>query len=403
MKTQPEETTAAREARLARLFLEEEDWQIILNPPKQLVVKHGDPSRPNYASQHPNSPALSANTLGSDPTRDDSETLNTLMKHALAPNASDIPADEELIAQFAKDKVATDIEQGMSDVSTQDLATATFGDQYIRLREEEARADVGLPPQDGDYTENDNGQYFNSAGEEFYPGVPANLSVFFAEDGSLKPDAPEFTIEQDGSLWAVLPDMFDDSFSPSTPEGETALRKTCVSKLVNNWAVTSNDSDTTSLAIQMAAKKEFALVDSENWTAGGVDGAEKRADALFAKNGPVYQKFLRAQYNSTQSFLKEHNIEDVSVYRGRHKHLPKASNQKITMRPLSSWSFSRQGAEAFASPRYDQVAREMKFDGTVYHTTVPRRNIFSLPTTGIGCFGESEIVLIGEPVTGSIL
>lgn len=370
------------------------------------VLKHGDPSRPNYAAQHPNSPALSANTLGSDPTRDDSGTLNTLLKHSLAPNASDIPADEDLIAQLAKDKVATDIENGMSDVSTQDLASACLGDQYEAWANEQKLSQYPngflasnahiLPPQDGDYTENEDGEFFDSAGQKFNPATPANLTVFFAEDGSLKPDAPEFTIEQDGSLMAVVPDMFENSLSPRTPEGEEALRKACVGRLVKNWASTSNDSNKVSLAMQMAAKKEFALVDAEEWT--GSDWEPDKVDALFAKHGSVYQRFLRVQYNNTQSFLKEHNIEDVSVFRGRKEKFPQGSNQRITMRPISSWSYGMTSAKQFAG-----VSGDGGWYGTVFHTTVPRRNILSLPTTGIGCFAETEVVLIGEPVTGSIL
>jgi hypothetical protein len=365
------------------------------------VLKHGDPSRPNYAALHPNSPQVVETTYVSEsdgntypiPNPDSGDVLDALLLHSLAPNASDIPADEELRKTIAKDMVATNIEKGMSDVSTQDLAAASLADQYKGLREEQKGAYGRLPPHDGDYTENDDGQYFNSAGEEFYPAVPANLTVFFAEDGSLKPDAPDFTIEEDGSLMAVLPDLFEDSFSPNTPEGETALRKTCVSKLVKNWAGTSNNANNVSLVMQEAAKKEFGLGEAEEWT--GTGWKPEEVDALFAKHGPVYQKFLRTQYNNTQKFFSDHNLTEVVAFRGRKDKTGSRESAKLTMRPLSSWSYKKSVAVQFANG-----SEERSWKGTLFTATIPVANILSLPTTGMGCLNEQELVLIGRPVIG---
>jgi hypothetical protein len=367
------------------------------------VLKHGDPSRPNYAALHPNSPhAIETHYVSENDGKtypysspNSGDTLDALLLHSLAPNASDIPADEELRAKIAKDMVASDIEKGMSDVSTQDLASSCLGDQY-RAWVDEQKIQNGflLPPQDGDYTENNDGEFFDSDGKKFDPATPANLTVFFAEDGSLKPDAPEFTIEQDGSLMAVVPDLFEDSLSPRTPEGEKALRKTCVGRLVKNWAGTSNDSDSLSLAMQEAAKKEFGLDEAEEWTKTGWE--PDKVAALVSKHGPVYQRFLRVQYNNTQKFFSDHNLTEVVAFRGRKSDTGSRKNAKLTMRPLSSWTYNKREAIQFASPSFDGEF----WKGTLFTATIPVANILSLPTTGMGCLNEQELVLIGRPVIG---
>ena len=111
---------------------------------------------------------------------------------------------------------------------------------------------------------------------------------------------------------------------------------------------------------------------------------------------PSLRAFVRAQYEATQSFLKEQGIEEVTVYRGYripsdHVGLgpgqtgwePGLSTVNVTDNPIASWTVKH------------SVARRSHFyGGTMMRASAPREMVFSCSLTGFGCANEYEVLLM---------
>jgi hypothetical protein len=198
------------------------------------------------------------------------------------------------------------------------------------------------------------------------------------------------------------------------------LREESVSKLVTNWAETSNDHSVVSMAMQESAIKEFNLTGTAKWDGDGEDtdtmkqdmaeGTQKELD----KNGDMYQAFLRAQYDNTQQFFKDNGITQVTAYRGfdfsdvgefseGSQTLPDWAdaenadetddenytwNADIPLRPLSSFSYDPDSALNFSGGEGTET-------GVVIGGVVPVSRVLSTAVTGVGCLGEREVVLLG--------
>ena len=107
---------------------------------------------------------------------------------------------------------------------------------------------------------------------------------------------------------------------------------------------------------------------------------------------PILRAFLRAQYDSTQDWLKEQGIDEIDLYRGmgkgpRTQRGDRATGAGITpsrLRPMSSWTTSAEEARNFGN--------------ATYFTRVPRDQIIGTPASGFGCLKETEIVILGHPM-----
>ena len=160
---------------------------------------------------------------------------------------------------------------------------------------------------------------------------------------------------------------------------------------VKLWAHSSNDSDPASLAMQISAEKEFGIKDAAGWDNAGWDHRDANAAAVKveATQGDQNQKFLRAQYDATQSMFADHGIKDVVLYRGVHDSGGETGEADVAMRPLSSWSTSPQTALGFAT------SRDAGDQPRVYTARVPASQILSTSATGNGCLNEQEVVVLG--------
>ena len=106
------------------------------------------------------------------------------------------------------------------------------------------------------------------------------------------------------------------------------------------------------------------------------------------------KKAVRYMYNTTQKFLDEAGITEIKAYRGMYfadgiempSHWSQGDSVVHTMNALSSWSLS------------DKVAR--KFTTTsgsvLFESAIPANRIISMPSTGIGCNHEWEVVIMGN-------
>jgi len=217
------------------------------------------------------------------------------------------------------------------------------------------------------------------------------------------PKVANYLASLDGSKFAVRGD------DPRVREG---LREKGVSSLVQVWAGTSNDRSAISLALQDAATREFGLEETQGWDStnylalsGGP--AKTLADdvtKMTEEKGPLFQAFLRAQYENTQRMFAEHGITRVPLYRGfqfnnstaqagstpppRPPWAIRGTVQDLTLRPLSSFSSTPGIARRFAGVQYNK-------NSVVIAGIVPVSQILSTSVTGLGCLNEKEVVVLG--------
>lgn len=185
----------------------------------------------------------------------------------------------------------------------------------------------------------------------------------------------------------ALRGFYGDFTLVGTSDSQRMFTESLTSKLVQNWADTSNDSNVRSLAIQDVAEELFGLDGAASWSmAEDLEGAV----ALDLKNhADVYKAFLQAQYDVTQEFFAEEGIKEFVLYRGfTSKFKVDTGYADTVLRPLSSFSTKKTQAEEFALPG--------GFDyGYLVEMTVPIRDILSVPGLGFGSYEEREVVVIG--------
>ena len=202
-------------------------------------------------------------------------------------------------------------------------------------------------------------------------------------------------VDADGVLHDPHSNWGDQEWAiAGTPAAQRKARESMVSSLVDQWAITSNDSSARSHAIQEAARDEFGLSGASEWDPidGNVSAAMAKGREIYAAHGAVYRDFVRAQYDGTQEWFKERDVVSVELWRG-----VKASSTegpglapitgKARTRPLSSWAYESLAAESFAGD-----------NGVLMRAVVPASRILSTGTTGVGCLSEAEMVVLGGEI-----
>jgi len=189
---------------------------------------------------------------------------------------------------------------------------------------------------------------------------------------------------------------------------DQALRENKVSELIGQWAQTSNNNSYKSLAIQQVVGEVFGLKEAVDWKIS--PRTQEEMDYYRENNDEFLKAFVQAQYDTTQQFLKDNNITSVQVYRG-FSFLPESeqvtaytrvkapdwakgvvgnpnaegTSVTVPLRPISAFASNYHEAENFAGN-----------PGLVIQGTIPASQVFSLPTTGFGCLGEKEVVVLGN-------
>jgi len=206
------------------------------------------------------------------------------------------------------------------------------------------------------------------------------------------------------------------------PKLHELLRKEGISRVVQQWAATSNDSSVHSLAIQEVAKDEFGLETTLSWD--DVSPTHRMSGTVaheVARNGGAYRAFLRAQYDQTQDLLAKNNVKTITLYRGMKSavthnwgygetppHLRDLTTpaKDVKLRPLSSWTFKERTAMKFAELTTsdgmdfgDVTPTSARLVSWMQRARVPASRILSCPATGVGCLNEAECVVLGGPAT----
>lgn len=205
-----------------------------------------------------------------------------------------------------------------------------------------------------------------------------------------------------GDSYVVNPDAKGkwDVVDLDSEDGATILREGATAALVAKWAKTSNDHDAGALAIQDAVRAEFRLTGTAEWRVDekvySAEVLREDTAAITAKHGPALRVFARAQYDASQEMLRGFGIERVTLYRGyggsRDGEMPRRIVAETALRPASSWATVPDAAVRFAdgSPT-----------GAVLTTTVDAARILATPRTGVGCYGEAEVVILGGDLTAT--
>lgn len=177
------------------------------------------------------------------------------------------------------------------------------------------------------------------------------------------------------------------------PEGDDLVRMIAVSELMGAWSYGSNN-NVRVLALQQATQEEFGLTEVLEWR---MDAATSSAVGLeLDYNRDALRDFLRTQYEMTQEILAERGITEVLSYRalswpagaGRPDwdDLEVGDAFEARQRPLASWSADRQVVADWLEQRGG--------GGVVLAARTPARDVFSLPTTGMGYLGQKEWVTL---------
>ena len=169
--------------------------------------------------------------------------------------------------------------------------------------------------------------------------------------------------------------------------------------MVNNWAITSGDTEAEAVAMQRAVQQEFGL---DGATTSHL-GANQTADRMLERNGDAYRAFARAQYDNTQQFLKEHTIPSLAVYRGM--------SWPDTPRGQTADGVTRDRRRSTSQPglvvelRLQRGGDLLDADAAGHGARHGRRGrtrparILSTGSTGQGCREEGEVVVLGKQDT----
>ena len=183
------------------------------------------------------------------------------------------------------------------------------------------------------------------------------------------------------------------------------VRRDYVDKSIAQWAATSADHDRESIALQLAAQKEFGLDDAR------INHIDEyyvdQARGLLKKKEAALRSFLRVQYDLTQEWFEEQGIKDVYIFRGmvldEHEfdYSEKFCGKKwMDYQPISSFSVELPTAMAFSGEETDYDSSDHEVISII---KMPVERILSTSRTGFGCLNEAEVTILGGANIESIV
>ena len=173
----------------------------------------------------------------------------------------------------------------------------------------------------------------------------------------------------------------------SEPMGGMPAQKNPLSgaaaRAVHAWAMTSDSGYPLSIAMQIAAQREFGLSSAvtKHFSPTAIAVAQSQ---WLDKHEKGMRKFLRAQHDETQEYFRGLDVKEVLLWRGTTQKAPTTGKSVVPLQPLSSFTTASGSTQGFTGS-----------DGRVIAARVPVARILSTPRTGFGCLGESEMVVLG--------
>lgn len=164
--------------------------------------------------------------------------------------------------------------------------------------------------------------------------------------------------------------------------------------IIKQWATSSGDAHPKSIAMQLAAQKEFGLKGVSLWWD---KDALEMATKYFKTHEIPLRRFLREMYNDTQEHLAKQGLKSIRVTRGFKGDVGiklstkanKMSKTNIQLQPMSSFSSDFETAQHFGDPLPTQHS-------ALFFAEVPAKRVLSCPVTGFGCEREFEWVVLGS-------
>lgn len=157
------------------------------------------------------------------------------------------------------------------------------------------------------------------------------------------------------------------------------------------WATDATGSE--SVAAHIVASRQFDLGVAEKALRNYLPSSTLRdADEMVSKTPKTIHALVASTYRLTQETLEANGINEVVLYRGVQA---QGSHKKIIAQPnpLSSWSTDEGIALRFATDR-----------SSLYHAKIPASQIYALANlSGTGALDEWEAIVIGKPVTASLV
>ena len=161
-----------------------------------------------------------------------------------------------------------------------------------------------------------------------------------------------------------------------------------VNTMIAQWAISSNDSQLASLALQRDFADELGL-ELSDWQEAQYKKVEYNwrdtPDDEQLYSSEKQRAFARAMYDYTQSELKALGIENVTLYRGISSEVDpdyrysEGEHIQYIGNAVESWSIALSEAE--------------KFGDIQVRALVPVENIIGTARTGFGCLTEGEYVI----------
>ena len=164
-----------------------------------------------------------------------------------------------------------------------------------------------------------------------------------------------------------------------------------VKSKIDLWAETSGDSDVDAGVAQLAVQEEFGLTTAvTDHITNAIKNMHGTGIKLPVKEGARLRAFVRAEYEATQAWFKEHGITHVTAIRGMDDENEDLGfgYETVTMQPASSWTANVETAFAFTTD---------KERPKILTTRVPVSQVLSTCVTGRGCLTEQEVILMGKP------
>lgn len=176
--------------------------------------------------------------------------------------------------------------------------------------------------------------------------------------------------------------------------------KDVVQKVLNTWADSSGED--ISIHLGEAARKLF---DAEGVLANLREEQTAReynnnvlGTASITRR--VTQAVAQTMYDNTQKYLQSLGVTEAILSRGTSRETIgrdyttdnplTVGKETVVQRPIASWSLDGFTAIDFSQDGY----------GVVIEAKIPAKQVFSTPLTGIGCFSESEFVVL-SPSSGN--
>lgn len=185
-----------------------------------------------------------------------------------------------------------------------------------------------------------------------------------------------------------------------TKDSKQIMAEFAAATFVQQWANSSSDSQTHSIAVQFAVHFELGLdeevLDNYKERAFTPNGAE-----FYFKHKKVMRGIAREMYSHTQSRLKAEGLKNIQLYRAvawsdtynapddiRDQMLDNPDTIRMDSNPITSWAANSQEAHAHEGESGPTIVKS---------ASIPAERIFSTARTGNGCLNENEFVVIGSP------